>query len=237
MIHVVDSPRVEPVQNMPLAEQARERIRASILDGTLRPGERLTIEQLAAELRVSRTPVREALKALEQDGLVHLLPHRGAVVESVALEEVHHRFTIRAMLEGYAAELACKADSARIAEELAAICREMEAVSEHGTPGDEGIAWRLSEINRQFHGLIREGSGSRTLIRLLETLRNPVSYTYSHWGDPQRRQESLKVHREIAEAFRRGNPRQTRKLMERHILEARDGIGRPGDEEPGTPAA
>jgi DNA-binding GntR family transcriptional regulator len=228
--YATDNPRVEPVESMPLAEQAREHIRASILDGTLRPGERLTIEQLAADLRVSRTPVREALKALEQDGLVHLLPHRGAIVESVAQEEVHHRFTLRAMLEGFAAELACQADAARIAEELEAVCSKLEAIVERDMADDEGTAWRMSEVNREFHGLIWRGSGSRTLIRLLETLRNPVSYTHSHWADPERRRASLTIHREIVAAFRSGNPRKTRKLMERHILDARDGMRPTRDE-------
>lgn len=227
----MDSPRVTRVQNTPLAEQAREKIRASILDGTLRPGERLTIEQLAAELGVSRTPVREALKALEQDGLVHLLPHRGAVVEAVARDEVHHRYTIRAMLEGYAAELACKADSAKIAKELEAVCDKLEAVVKRAKPNDNAAIQRMSELNREFHGLIRDGSGSRTLVRLLDALRNPVSYTYSHWRDPQRREASLAIHREIAKAFQRGNPRQTRKLMEQHILEARNAIAHPEDED------
>jgi DNA-binding GntR family transcriptional regulator len=232
LMSTLDSPRVAPVQNTPLAEQARERIRASILDGTIRPGERLTIEQLAAELGVSRTPVREALKALEQDGLVHLLPHRGAIVESVALEEVYHRYTIRAMLEGYAAELACKADSGRLAEQLAAICKEMEAIAKRAKPGDDKATRRLSELNRDFHASIQDGSRSRTLIRLLDSLRNPVTYTYSQWQDPRRRQAFLEIHREIAEAFGRANPRQCRKLMERHILEARDRLAHAIDEEP-----
>lgn len=225
------SSRVTRVQHTPLAEQAREQIRASILDGTLKPGERLTIEQLATELGVSRTPVREALKALEQDGLIHLLPHRGAVVELVAREEVYRRYTIRAMLEGYAAELACRADSARIAAELATVCDKLEALARHVVPNDRSAVQHMSELNQEFHGLIRDGSGNRTLQRLLGALRNPVSYTYSHWQDPERRRASLTIHREIAEAFQRGKPAQTRKLMERHILEARDAITHYDDEE------
>lgn len=218
------SPRVEQVQNTSLAEQAREQVRAAILDGSMRPGERLTIEQLAAELGISRTPVREALKALEQDGLVHLLPHRGAVVESVALDEIYHRYTIRAMLEGYATELACKADAARIGGELEANCDALEALAKRAKPADPEATRRLAEINRDFHATIRDGSGSRTLARLLETLRTPVAYTHSHWSDPERRQASLEIHRQIADAFRRGKPRIARRQMERHLLEARDAL-------------
>lgn len=226
----IDTPRVERAEYTPLAEQARESIRASILNGTLRPGERLTIEQLALELGVSRTPVREALKALEQDGLVHLLPHRGAVVDSVAHEEVHRRYTIRAMLEGYAAELSCRADAKGIAPQLESICDSLENAAKSAKPKDRDATRRMSELNQKFHGLIRDGCESPTLVRLLEGLRNPISYTYSHWESPERRQESLKSHRAIMRAFRDDDPESARSLMEQHILAARDTITRPEED-------
>lgn len=225
-------PRVERAEYTPLAEQARERIRASILDGTLRPGERLTIEQLALEIGVSRTPVREALKALEQDGMVRLLPHRGAVVDAVAHEEVHRRYTIRAMLEGYAAELSCRANAKGIAPQLESICVELEKVARSAKPKNRDATRRMSELNQQFHGLIRDGCESRTLVRLLEGLRNPISYTYSHWESPERRQESLESHRAIMTAFKNDDPEAARSSMEQHILAARDTITHPEEESP-----
>jgi DNA-binding GntR family transcriptional regulator len=210
--------RLDEVREVSLADKARESIRTAILDGSLRPSERLTIEQLASELGVSRTPVREALKALEGDGLVRLLPHRGVVVEPVAREELFHRYEIRAMLEGYAAELACRADAAGVAALLEANCDELAALAEHA--GDH--ATRLAELNQGFHAIIREASGSRTLIRLLASLRNPLSFTLSYWSDAARRQASLAIHREIAAAFRAKRPKLARRLTERHLLDARD---------------
>jgi DNA-binding GntR family transcriptional regulator len=216
--------RLREVRGESLADQARERIRAAVLEGALRPGERLTIEELAAELGVSRTPVREALKALEGDGLVRLLPYRGAVVESVAREELSHRYTIRAMLEGYAAELACAAEAPRLARELERNCDELAAAAESAAAGDLARARRLAELNARFHDLIREASGSRTLARLLDTLRNPVAYTLSYWSEPARRGVSIECHRAIAGAFRAGRPRDARRLMEQHLLTARDEV-------------
>jgi DNA-binding GntR family transcriptional regulator len=237
-VRLVNDPRrLDQIHGVPLAEQAREALRTAILDGSIRPGERITIEQLAAELGVSRTPVREALKALEQDGLVHLIPHRGAVVEPVAREELHRRYTIRAMLEGYAAELACKADAAGIADALEANCDELEALAAAAKPEDSAATRRLSQLNQEFHAVIRDGAGSRTLVRLLASLRNPVAYTNAHWSDPHRRRASIVIHREIASAFRQGQPDLTRSLMERHILEARDALMASSDQALAEPPA
>lgn len=228
--------RVRQVRGVSMAEQARESVRAAILDGSIRPGERITIEQLAMDLGTSRTPVREALKALEQDGLVRLLPHRGAVVESVAIEEVYHRYTIRAMLEGYAAELACKAGATHIEDKLEANCEELEALVRRAKSNDPEPIQRMAELNQEFHSIIRDGSGSTTLARLLESLRNPVAYTNSHWGDPERRRVSLEFHREIVDAFRRRRPRAARRAMERHLHEARNTLTASPEGEPNESA-
>jgi GntR family transcriptional regulator, vanillate catabolism transcriptional regulator len=222
--------RLDVVHDMSLADQARESIRRAILDGSLHPEERLTIEQLAVELGVSRTPVREALKALEGDGLVRLLPHRGVVVEPFAREELYHRYSIRAMLEGYAAELACRADAALIAGELEMNCDRLEAVALRVDGDQLEQTRRLAELNQEFHAIIHEGSRSRTLVRLLGTLRNPLAFTLWYWQDPVRRRSSLEIHRQIAGAFRGNRPGVARRLTERHLLDARDLLMESGDD-------
>src|SRR4051794_8198488 len=85
-----------------LASRAKDLIRAAIFEGKIRPEERLTIERIADELGISRTPVREALKALESDGVIQLLPRRGAIVARFSRQEIFDRYTVRAMIEGYA---------------------------------------------------------------------------------------------------------------------------------------
>ena len=76
------SNNLSKLQSDSLADKARDMIRAAIFEGHIQPDERLTIEHIAAQLGISRTPVREALKALETDGIVKLLPNRGAIVQS-----------------------------------------------------------------------------------------------------------------------------------------------------------
>lgn len=215
------SGRLTPVQDVSLADQAREAIRSAILEGRFESDERLTIERLAADLGVSRTPVREALKSLEQDGLVRLLPHRGAVVAPMARDELYHRYAIRAMLEGYAAELACRRDGTNLGVALGRNCDEIERLAGNESGRARDIR-RLTDLNREFHAIIREGSHSATLIRLLDSLRNPVAFTLSYWRNPVYRRASVASHREIARAFAAGDPKLARRLTEKHLLSARD---------------
>ncbi len=214
--------RLGAVNDISLADQAKEAIRTAILEGTIRPEERITIEQMAAELGISRTPVREALKALEVDGIVRLLPHRGAVVERFARAELEHRYVIRAMLEGYAAELACAAGAAEIATALEENCARLEVMAEAADPNDPAQVRPLGNLNQEFHSIIRDGSHSATLIRLLEMLRNPFAFTLYYWSARDRQVASIGIHRQIAAAFRANKPLRARQLVERHLLEARD---------------
>ncbi len=214
--------RLGMVHDISLAEQAKEAIRTAILEGTIKPEERITIEQIAAELGISRTPVREALKALEVDGIVRLLPHRGAVVERFARAELGHRYSIRAMLEGYAAELACEADAPGIATLLEQNCLALEQLAAAADVGDPEQVRPLGKLNQEFHAIIRDGSQSRALVRILETLRNPFAFTLYYWSARERQLASIEIHRQIAAAFRANKPRQARRLVERHLLEARD---------------
>jgi DNA-binding GntR family transcriptional regulator len=215
--------RIGKLSSSSLATQARERIRDAIFKGLIQPDERLTIERIAQELGVSRTPVREALKALEADGIVRLLPHRGAVVQRFDEAEIMDRYSVRATLEGHAGELACRRDPARLHRELEGNCEAMEALITAGIDNDDLTAiGSLVELNDAFHRMIIEASGSAVTIRLLETLRRPAAYRLYHWATPDRRDQSVRFHRSIIEACRDRKPRRVRKLIEEHLLEARD---------------
>ena len=208
------------LKEVSLADQAYEMIRSAILESALKPNERFTIEEMAARLGISRTPVREALKALQGDGMIRLLPHRGAMVERYAHDEIHNRYVIAAMLEGYAAELAARADAAGLAAKLEANCDALERSCQTvDLSSDEDIR-KLTELNREFHNLIREASGSQTLLRLLASLRQPTSYTMHYWQDADCRAISQTIHRKIAAAFRSGDPVAARALVEQHLLDA-----------------
>ena len=206
-----------------LAEQAREMIRNAIFEGVIKPEERLTIERIAVEMGISRTPVREALKALEADGIVKLFPHRGAIVQRFDEAEIQDRYSVRANLEAYAGVLAWERRGHALADELEANCNAMEAMIDKATPAsDLNDVSALLLLNKKFHQLIFESSGSSVTIRLLESLQMPLAYRLYHWRVLERQRLSLAAHRDIVEAFRKADPQRVRELLSGHILEARD---------------
>lgn len=142
----------------PLAQQVAARIRDLIIQDQLTPGQWIREQALADKLNVSRTPLREALKMLELDGLIRLLPNRGAVVTELTVVEVKEKLEVLAVLEALAGKLACQnATDAELAE-IRALHYEM-------------LAWfsrqnRLEyfKLNQKIHQAIVAASGNRTLI-------------------------------------------------------------------------
>lgn len=209
-----------------LADRAEEMIRSAILNGEMKPDQRFTIEDVAAQLGISRTPVREALKALQVDGLVRLLPHRGAMVETYAHDEIRNRYLIRAMLEGFAAELACAGDTGELAGRLESNCERLEARCREVDHANDEDVLELTRLNSDFHGMIHAASGSKTLIRLLSSLRQPTAYTLNYWKTPSAWEASLEIHRKITRAIRRRDATLAHKLAEQHLTDAYDRVMR-----------
>jgi GntR family transcriptional regulator, vanillate catabolism transcriptional regulator len=213
--------RFDRLGDMSLAEQAKQQIREAIFEGRIRAEERITIERIADELGISRTPVREALKALESDGVVRLIARRGAVISSFTKDEIFDRYSVRAMVEGYAGALACKRQPKSLAERLQRDCDSLERLIAQADPQALSVK-ALIENNTVFHDRILEASGSSTSVRILEGLRMPISYKVLFWKLSEHQARSLKWHRQIANAFEAEKPSQVRRLMEAHLLEARD---------------
>lgn len=214
--------RLDPVQSSSLADKARDMIRSAIFDGRIAPDERLTIEHIAAELGISRTPVREALKALETDGIVRLLPNRGAIVQRYDKPEIQDRYTVRSVLEGLAGELACRNKAALLARQLKQNCDLLQASIDKTNLDDLHAVGKLVLLNSEFHSLILDASASQTTMRTLATLQMPMAYRVYTWRSRERALVSLEFHKEIVAAFRKNDPLLVRKLMEDHICDARD---------------
>ena len=217
-----DSPRLERMNASSLADRARDLIRNAIFEGRMAPDERLTIEHIAAELGISRTPVREALKALESDGIVKLLPNRGAVVQRFDAAEIQDRYTVRAALEGLAGELACKNKADQLAVDLARNCTTLADLLATTDRDNLRAVGELVRLNSEFHDTILAAANSATTVRILATLKMPMAYRIYTWRSIERANVSLEFHREIVSAFSAKNPRLVRKLLEDHITDARD---------------
>jgi DNA-binding GntR family transcriptional regulator len=163
-------PTDEPVlERRSLSQQLAERLREMILDGDLAPGERLQEIELSARFGVSRTPLREAMKALSSEGLVTLTPNRGAAVSKLKPEEVAEIFPVMGALEALAGELACVHATDDEISELAHLHSELMV---HYTARDQAAYY---DTNQEVHNLILKAARNTTLAEQYNQLAGRVS--------------------------------------------------------------
>jgi len=210
-----------PITRHALYEEVAERLRARIFAHELAPGSWLDEQALAAELGISRTPLREALKVLAGEGLVRLEPRRGCYVAELTEQDLDELFPVIALLEGRCAwEAARRATSADFSE-LAAIHQDLER---HAAVNDPD---RFFEANQAFHSAVQHIAGNRYLTRMIEDARKVLRLTRrdSLRVDGRLRQ-SLAEHRAILAALQQRDSDRAARLMHDHLLSGRDAISR-----------
>jgi GntR family transcriptional regulator, rspAB operon transcriptional repressor len=154
-----------------ISDQIYERLKQQVLYGEIEPGERLMQNQVAETLKASRTPVREAFRRLEQDGLVERVPQGGVRVTRLDIEAVQEVFGIRNVLEAYAVELACGRITVEETDSLKRLVKQAGELLASGEPGRERKIKRLFELNSQFHDTIYRAAGNSYLIGMINSLR------------------------------------------------------------------
>ena len=196
--------------------QVLVRLREAIVQGRYRPGEVLVATRVAEELGVSRTPVREALQALEAEGLVRSLPNRGVVVEGITPSEVEDIFAIRSVLEALAARWAARNMTEAELAELGEIIDLMEFYT-----GRQDVD-QVTRLDARFHQLIVNASRSRPLKH---ALGGAVYYVQQARAAslkvPGRLQRALEEHREIYRALAARDPERAARAISTHIGHAR----------------
>ncbi len=196
---------------------ASEVIREAILDGRLAPGQRLKEEELARELGVSRTPVREALLLLQTDGLVELAPRRGATVRAYAVDDLDEVYQLRAVLEGYAARRAATRISADDLTFLEESCRRFE----HLSASDD--LPELVKENLSFHNVILGAADSARLVPMVrKVIEIPLVYRSFYAYSAAQKLISEHYHKQLAHALGLRDAERAELIMKEHVLEARD---------------
>jgi len=207
--------RLSPVvvnSYQPLREIVCEVLRDAIRGGVLKPGEWLKENDLADELLVSRTPVREAIRKLEQEGYVVTVPRRGAYVASVSIRDINEIFEIRAALEALACELAAERitdeEQERLERLLVAIGR---AIEEHDIE-------RIVQTDIEFHELLYQAARNERLLVIIGNLREQLTrFRTISMSYPGRLKATLEEHRAIVDAIGAGDARYARKVGEKHM--------------------
>ncbi|HJS97229.1 MAG TPA: GntR family transcriptional regulator [Solirubrobacteraceae bacterium] len=195
-------------------------IRDAILQGRLRPGERLKEDMIARELAVSRTPVREAIAVLQAEGVLEVVQHRGAIVRSYTPSELEEIYDLRSILEGYAARRA----ATRITDaELVRLRRSCDAMEDLRPDDLEHLVIQ----NGIFHDTILDAAAADRLYSMVNQIRAvPLIYQSYAWYTPEQLQLSLEYHRRVLAALERHDARRAERDMRHHLNNARGALTR-----------
>lgn len=197
---------------LPLRDVVFQTLRQAILRGELEPGERLMEIHLAERLGVSRTPIREAIRKLELEGLVVMIPRRGAVVASITEKDLKDVLEVRRTLEILAAEVACDRITPGLLEELKKAGKEFRSLK------DTEDVTKLAEADVKFHEIIYLATDNARLIHILNNLREQMyRYRMEYLKDKGSRERLNEEHRKIYTAIRNGDKKAVTAVVYEHI--------------------
>ncbi len=202
----------EPIAATALYQQVANRLRKRIYQQELRPGDRIDEKRLCEELGISRTPLREALKVLDADGLVVLQPRRGCFVAELGKQQLEELFPVMAVLEGLIAREACRGLTDGDLTELEQMHEELEnAAASHDVD-------RYYEHNYVFHKRVQDLSRNRYLQRVALDLRKLLFLArHQQLKKPGRLEQSIGEHRRLMEAFRNRDAASAEAIMKEHL--------------------
>lgn len=210
---------VDMNEYLPLRDVVFNTLRKAILKGELKPGERLMEIALAEKLGVSRTPVREAMRKLELEGLVVMIPRRGAQVANITEKDLNDVLEVRIALENLSIEKAC----ARMNEEQFA---ELKAAADNFKNTMEGgNLVKLAEADEAFHEVIYRSSDNKRLNQVLSNLREQIyRYRVEYLKEEETRNQLVREHGELYEAIRSRDVVRAQEISYNHIENQREAI-------------
>ena len=213
---------MEEYQDRSLRGRVFRRLREDILNGVYKNHEELREVTIGEELGVSRTPVREALRQLELEGLVTIIPNKGAYVTAITRKDVKDIYKIRSQLEGLCAKWATKYITDAQVEEL----EEVILLSEfHLHKKGANQIEQMSEMDGKFHKILYEASNSRILEHVLTDFHKYVQLARTMSIEaPKRAEKSIEEHREILEAIKAKDAKKAEQLANEHILHVMENL-------------
>jgi len=196
-----------------LSKKVYRALKERIIEEDLKPGEKILEVNIAEQLGVSRTPIREALRELAAEGFVKMIPNQGMVVSNISIEEIKEVLQIRKLLEGFAASIAAKKINKGEIKKLEKIIEKMNiSISK-----DNVLVY--SDLNGEFHNLILKVCGNKRLIKICTNLSGADHrFRIRALRDNSKRLKySIKEHQKIVDALKRKDPEQADRLSQKHI--------------------
>jgi len=204
------------------ADRAYHLLRREIVAGTIPAGSHLAEAELATQYELSRTPIRESLRRLQSEGLVEVIPHRGARVVDWNSFDVEGIYDLRALVEGFVARRAATRLSPGQVDHLESLCVQMEELTAQADFADVETMSGFAFLNDQFHGGVAEASGADYVIPARNVLVVlPVILQALHNYAPVDVNRSHRHHRELLDAFRAKDPAWAESIMTTHVLSSK----------------
>lgn len=202
-----------PIQRRTLHSEIVDHLRELIVGGELEPGQKIPEKTLCERFDISRTPLREALKALAAEGMIELLPQRGARVVTITDEELQELFPIIASMEALAGELACQKISDAQLETIRGLHDEMI------TAYRGARTLEYSRLNRAIHFAIFEAAGNASLLALYRNLELRIrNIRHTVRQAPQDWKEAVKDHEKILQALAARDAARLGKILRQHVM-------------------
>ena len=201
------------IRTKTLHQEIVAQIQKMIRKGILVRGQKINEKRLCESMGVSRTPVREALRLLKSEGLIDLIPHKGAFVSQPCIEEINDMFEVMSVLEGTCARLAVANMKGKDFKRIESLHKELE---EHYRNRDYEAYLKKNHI---FHVFIQELAGNKVLNDVINGLRQKILlYRQKQLYQPERFDQSIQEHRDLLQAFRKKDPGLAQLLMKQHLL-------------------
>ena len=201
------------IQNhRPLREMVYEELKMQILTGTIIPGTRMMEVELAEEMGVSRTPIREAIRKLELEGLVTMIPRRGAEVAQITEKSLKDVLEVRRALDVLSVELACERITKEEMEELYRACQEFEKAAREKEPSV------IAQADVRLHDIIVDATRNQRLKQLVNNLSEQMyRYRFVYIQEANQYENLIEEHREVYESIVERNKERAARAARLHI--------------------
>lgn len=208
----------------PLREIVYEELKRQIMIGEIPPGTRMMEVELAEDMGVSRTPIREAIRKLEKEGLVSIEPRRGAYASDISIKDMVDVLEVREFLEGMAAGLAAKKINDEEIETL------KKATATYKKAVENGNTEEIIKEDELFHKLIVDCSGNKTLIQMINQVQElALRFRYIYYEDFSRYRNMPYEHQEILDAILSGDSEKARGIADAHVLRLKEFVIEQGE--------
>lgn len=207
-----DNLQINMDEFLPLRDVVFNTLRQAILTGELKPGERLMEIHLANRLGVSRTPIREAIRKLELEGLVTMIPRRGAEVAQITEKSMNDVLEVRRAMDALCVELACDRITQEELEELKTACDSFEQAVKTGD------AKKIAQADVALHNIIVQATGNQRLVQLVNNLSEQMyRYRFEYIKDSSQHENLVEEHRIIYESIVRKDKETASQAAKMHI--------------------